>query len=844
MPQSVSYPDGTSESFVYNERGDLTSETNRRGKTTSYQYNDRRQITKTTAPDLGETSNTYDSAGNLLTTTDPEGHVTRYTYSPQGKVLTETTAHGTAEAATTTHQYDAHDRRISTIDPLNRVTEFEHDAAGRVVKIIDPLDRETTFTYDSDGNRTSVTTPEGILTQFDYNERGERTSLTDPANNTVVYTHNAFGERTALNNRRSQTFQFTFDNNGNPLTTVTPLGHVTTLVYNDLGQVESVEEASGQTTTFLYDDAGRVESQTDSVGTIATTFDSNGNPLTVTEGSDVLARTFDDMDRVATYTDADGNELEYTYFKNGLLKTIKYPDDKTVTYAYDAQNRLSTVTDWSSRVTSYTWDDAGRLVGIARPNGSTRVNQYTDADELDRFFEYGSGQSALHAYARFGYDADSRIDWRYRIPQPQEVKLPSVDATYDIDNRVATWNDAPVTHDLDGNMTSGPLPGVEDFVSYNFDARNRLTSVGGTNYYYDAENNRIAKTDASGTTSYVIDPHGDALPRVLVREKPDGTLTRYVYGIGLLYEVDESDNATYYHFDQSGSTIALTDNSGAVTDRVEYSPFGTITHRMGTTDTPYLYAGQFGIQAESNGLFYMRARYYSPELKRFINSDPARFDGGMNWYTYANNSPLMYVDASGEVPFLAVIAIGAVLGGTIDATATTFNDVMLGNGFNLENTLSAFLRGAIAGGVSSIATPFAGTAIRFTSPLLRRMASVGISSAGSFGGQLAHNSVNSNYQLSDGLFAATALGGFGQGISNRLPVPRWGNSLSQMRSFGPKRLSTALTSPNSWRNHNAVAVSSGVSAAGNFLPQTSNFSFSLPSGGNFSNNNSIGRGIK
>jgi len=844
MPQSVSYPDGTSESFVYNERGDLTSETNRRGKTTSYQYNDRRQITKTTAPDLGETSNTYDSAGNLLTTTDPEGHVTRYTYSPQGKVLTETTAHGTAEAATTTHQYDAHDRRISTIDPLNRVTEFEHDAAGRVVKIIDPLDRETTFTYDSDGNRTSVTTPEGILTQFDYNERGERTSLTDPANNTVVYTHNAFGERTALNNRRSQTFQFTFDNNGNPLTTVTPLGHVTTLVYNDLGQVESVEEASGQTTTFLYDDAGRVESQTDSVGTIATTFDSNGNPLTVTEGSDVLARTFDDMDRVATYTDADGNELEYTYFKNGLLKTIKYPDDKTVTYAYDAQNRLSTVTDWSSRVTSYTWDDAGRLAGITRPNGSTRVNQYTDADELDRFFEYGSGQSALHAYARFGYDADSRIDWRYRIPQPQEVKLPSVDATYDIDNRVATWNDAPVTHDLDGNMTSGPLPGVEDFVSYNFDARNRLTSVGGTNYYYDAENNRIAKTDASGTTSYVIDPHGDALPRVLVREKPDGTLTRYVYGIGLLYEVDESDNATYYHFDQSGSTIALTDNSGAVTDRVEYSPFGTITHRMGTTDTPYLYAGQFGIQAESNGLFYMRARYYSPELKRFINSDPARFDGGMNWYTYANNSPLMYVDASGEVPFLAVIAIGAVLGGTIDATATTFNDVMLGNGFNLENTLSAFLRGAIAGGVSSIATPFAGTAIRFTSPLLRRMASVGISSAGSFGGQLAHNSVNSNYQLSDGLFAATALGGFGQGISNRLPVPRWGNSLSQMRSFGPKRLSTALTSPNSWRNHNAVAVSSGVSAAGNFLPQTSNFSFSLPSGGNFSNNNSIGRGIK
>lgn len=93
MPQNIAYPDSTSESFVYNERGELTSETNRRGKTTTHQYNDRGQLTQTTAPDLGVTSRTYDSAGNLLTTTDPEGHVTRYTYSPQGKVLTETTAY-------------------------------------------------------------------------------------------------------------------------------------------------------------------------------------------------------------------------------------------------------------------------------------------------------------------------------------------------------------------------------------------------------------------------------------------------------------------------------------------------------------------------------------------------------------------------------------------------------------------------------------------------------------------------------------------------------------------------------------------------------------------------------
>ena len=46
-------------------------------------------------------------------------------------------------------------------------------------------------------------------------------------------------------------------------------------------------------------------------------------------------------------------------------------------------------------------------------------------------------------------------------------------------------------------------------------------------------------------------------------------------------------------------------------------------------------------------ILHMRARYYSPELRRFINADPIGFAGGMNWYQYANNSPLMYVDPSG-----------------------------------------------------------------------------------------------------------------------------------------------------------------------------------------------------
>ncbi|MCC5842565.1 MAG: hypothetical protein JJT96_20780 [Opitutales bacterium] len=318
---------------------------------------------------------------------------------------------------------------------------------------------------------------------------------------------------------------------------------------------------------------------------------------------------------------------------------------RAVTYTYYETNRLKTVTDWHNRVTTYHWTDAGELRRIDRPNGVNRVQTYTPAGELERITERDEDGKLL-AYFRFRYDANARIERRLRLPQPQEVNLPPFAAMYDNDNRLATWNGTTVVHDADGNMTTGPLFG-HGLTTYVYDARDRLTSAGGVTYEYDAENQRVSLTTAAGPVRYVTDPNAGGLSRLLVRERPDGSRTFYVYGLGLLYEIDEAGAATYYHFDQIGSTVMLTDSDGAVSDRIEYSPYGTITHWEGETDTPFLYVGQFGVQTDPNGLLYMRARYYSPELRRFINADPIRFGGGMNWYAYANGNPTMIIDPTG-----------------------------------------------------------------------------------------------------------------------------------------------------------------------------------------------------
>ena len=152
-----------------------------------------------------------------------------------------------------------------------------------------------------------------------------------------------------------------------------------------------------------------------------------------------------------------------------------------------------------------------------------------------------------------------------------------------------------------------------------------------------------ALTGPGETSSFLVDPAG-ALAKILARTK-NGVTTRYVYGAGLQYEVNAAGEATYYHYDMQGNTAGLTNQAGALIDRILYTPYGSIRYRMAAHDTPFLFGGFFGIATDGNGLVHMRARYYNPLTMRFLNSDPAL--DGWNWYAYANGNPMSYADPTG-----------------------------------------------------------------------------------------------------------------------------------------------------------------------------------------------------
>ncbi len=246
--------------------------------------------------------------------------------------------------------------------------------------------------------------------------------------------------------------------------------------------------------------------------------------------------------------------------------------------------------------------------------------------------------NAVISTETFTYDAAGNI-----------TDAPESCFAYDTNNRLTVFCGQNVSYDLDGNMLScGSL-------SCTYDSANRLITAGGHNYTYNAEVVRIPNLCADANTTYTYDTNCK-LSKLLCKTT-NGITTKYVYGRGLIGEEKCGEFKTY-HFDKRGSTVALTDTNGNITDTFKYDTYGKLIERTGESFIIFGYNGRDGVVTDKNGLIYMRARYYSPDMKRFINADIIRGKINnavtLNRYAFANTNPVTNVDPLGFAPNMIV----------------------------------------------------------------------------------------------------------------------------------------------------------------------------------------------
>ena len=140
----------------------------------------------------------------------------------------------------------------------------------------------------------------------------------------------------------------------------------------------------------------------------------------------------------------------------------------------------------------------------------------------------------------------------------------------------------------------------------------------------------------------MVDPFG--LVNIIAEYNGSGTLVnRYAYGYGLT-----AANDNLYTFDGNGNTSELTNASGQLVNKYLYEPFGGSLYKSETSTNDFEFVGQLGVMNLGNDLLYMRNRFYTPTLGRFMNEDPIGLAGGdVSFYRYVLNDPVNALDPWG-----------------------------------------------------------------------------------------------------------------------------------------------------------------------------------------------------
>jgi RHS repeat-associated protein len=209
-------------------------------------------------------------------------------------------------------------------------------------------------------------------------------------------------------------------------------------------------------------------------------------------------------------------------------------------------------------------------------------------------------------------------------------------------------------YDAAGNMTSDPTDGG---LALSYDQENRISSAGGYTYTYDADGNRIKKTNGSTGTLYWY-----MSPGIVAESDLSGTLkSEYVFfdGERVARRDLPSGTVAYYFSDHLKTASVITDAAGNIKSESDYYPWGGELQFLANDSNHYKFTGK---ERDETGLDYFGARYYSNGLARFITPDwsstpipvpYAEFGDpqSLNQYSYVRNIPTTKADLDGhEIP--------------------------------------------------------------------------------------------------------------------------------------------------------------------------------------------------
>jgi RHS repeat-associated protein len=677
----------------------------------------------------------YDGRGRAVRTVDYSDGVSLAEYRPFEVTLhdandTDTSPENVARGQFNTPRREEFDvfrdrtRVVENVGGTTAVTSFVIGPGGDVLRIDDSHGALCTYEYDKIGRRLVIAHREAGQRRLWYDGRGKVVRARDADGRDLRADIDALGRLTRLRSGSTVLEQFTYDDPAR----------------NALGRLAEVSYRGGRQ-RFRYDSAGRMtlhEYRFDNVAAAHT-----------------LAYEYDPLGREVAVTHTDGTRIARQLTPNGWTRAIPGFLNEVV---YDPRGLPTRIVFANGVTTEIAYTEGPGRVKTQRtvgPTGQVMEDVVYSYDQLRLLLGQTDAAPGGNGSQTFDYDpfyqlrsitgdeGGGSVTRRYEYVDHFNLsRLEEVDNQLHYDDAAHPNRIAGITHgaaarvnlnyDANGNLLT--LPGR----TFHYNAKNELVRFEGSRglvaeYRYDHQGHRISKT--------VDDGHGSTARTLFLGDQAEirGATPTYFVNLGeLRVGIIRSGVKQFVHSNYLGSTAFFSDRNGMKIAALAYRPFGNLAASSGNVNMRTY--GTHPFDAES-GLYYMKRRYYAPEIGRFLTPDPIAVyqpqqvlhrPRALHPYAYVGNDPLNNADPEGLsfwsvvgaiVGVIAAVAVGALIvltGGLLlgviiaigvitisyvvaDATAGTgFGEFMRGFMIGFNAGLNAMIATALFGPVVGI----------------------------------------------------------------------------------------------------------------------------------------------
>jgi RHS repeat-associated protein len=669
---------------------------------------------------LVNTVTTYDGKGNVKTKTSPfyDGQtpvITTNTYAIDSRPSSVTKSENSAGATNYTYTILNGNQLTIRVDmpAAGRYNIKTMDASNKIVASTD-VGGTVNFAYDSWGNQTVTTVGGTVLATKTYDTNyGRQTSLIDKNAGTTTYTYNAYGELK---------------------TQVDALGATHSVNYDVVGRINSRVGPEG-TTTYEYVNGGagnnKVKKITAFSGAIKEfTYDQFRRPTMVKETIDATiystTNDYDTYGNTTSITYSSGVKIGRTYDANGFLQSIKELNDNIILFSTTSMNAFGQYTQYRSDAfsTIKTYDQYGYPTNFKT---GLAVNMTTLYQDLSFNFDIASGNlnsrtdNLIAKTETFLYDNLNRL--RQTQLAPANPLLIDYDPKGNITSKydVGAYNyDPNKIHAVsDVTNTGSNISLLQQDISYTgFHQPNVVTENNfNLTYTYGDDYERIKSVLKQGATTVVNTRYYTNGFEVNIDAGATPQYIHYLGGDGLNVVLVRQNNVNTYnhiHTDYLGSILKAMKRTGSTISTVAAQSFDAWGRKRNPTDWTYtnipsvpnwLYRGYTGHEdLQKFALVNMNGRIYDPTLGRMLSPDNYTHEGtqGYNRYAYVYNNPLKFTDPDGNVPFLFIALVGAVINTVANEKAVVRGDGWTFFGYAAIGAASSLASAGVGAGIGSL----------------------------------------------------------------------------------------------------------------------------------------------